>query len=229
MSDLMKVGSDWGSSGTFKPFTSTISGGQRVTDAHGRFMDAALAGRLFSGGMTLTSVSNATFSTGTLTASCTPIAGVWNPGTSNKNLVILQVRVSPVNTALQTTGAGSLVWATSIGNNAISTGNAPLNRATLSPTGSVAKDMSGVALTGLTNNLTVRDATALGSGVISNLSTLQTAAGLFPPMVASIDHIDGAIIVPPGGVLALLCTGTPVAISMGSSILWEEIPIMVTA
>jgi hypothetical protein len=227
MSDLQVRGPLYGGTGTPSPFTSNLSGAQRVADANARFMDAALAGRLFSGGMTLTSISNATFSTATLGATATPIVGVWNPSTSGKNLVILQVRIAPVNTALQTTGAGAFMWASSTGNNSISTGNAPFNRGTGIATGSVAKDMSGIALTGLTTNLVVRDALAAGSGVISNLSTLQTAAGLFPPMIASLENVDGAIVVPPGGALAVLCTtNAPVAISAASSILWEELPIL---
>jgi len=196
-----------------------------ISDAHGRFQEAATRGFLYSGGMTLTSIANATFSTATLGATATPIVGVWNPLTSGKNLVVLQVKVAPVNTALQTTGAGALMWATSTGNGAISTGNSPLSRLTLLAAGSLAKDMSGVALTGLTNNLVVRDAAALGSGVISNLSTLQTAAGLFPPMIVGVDNVDGSFIVPPGGVLALLSTGTAVAISAASSIPWEEVAV----
>jgi hypothetical protein len=175
--------------------------------------------------MTLTSINNATYTTGTLTASCTPIAGVWNPTNSSVNLAILQLRLQLVNTALQTTGQGALVWATSFGNGAISTGNAPLNRGTLQAIGSAAKGLAAVALTGLTNNLTVREAAGAAGGPISNLSTLQTAAGLMPFNTAEIDHVDGAIIVPPGGVLALLSTGTPVAISAASSLLWEELPI----
>lgn len=195
-----------------------------VSELHGRFYEQNFRGGLFSGGMTLTSISNATFSTGTLGATATPILGVWNPLGSGKNLVILQARVSPVNTALQTTGAGSLMWATATGQGAISTGNIPVSRSLLTAAGSVAKDMSGVALTGLSGSLVVRDATALGSGVISNLSTLQTAAGLFPPQFPSVDNVDGAWIVPPGGVLAVLCTtNPPVAISAASSILWEEV------
>ena len=46
-----------------------------------------------------------------------------------------------------------------------------------------------------------------------------------PFTAAEIDLIDGAFVVPPGGVLALLATGTPVAISAASSLLWEEIPV----
>jgi hypothetical protein len=196
-----------------------------VSELHGRFYEQAFRGNLFSGGMTLTSISNATFSTGTLGPTATPIVGVWNPLTSGKNLVILQVRVSPINTALQTTGAGSLMWASSVGNGALTLGSAPMNRLTGLAAGSVAKDMSGIALTGLTNNLVVRDATMLCSGAMSNLSTLQTAAGLMPAQNPTIDPVDGAWIVPPGGVLAVLCTtNPPVAISAASSILWEEVP-----
>jgi hypothetical protein len=196
------------------------------SELHGRFYEQVYRGNIYSGGMTLTSISAATFSTGTLGNTATPILGVWNPPTSGKNLVILQARVSPINTALQTTGAGALMWASSVGNGALTLGNAPLNRLTGLASGSVAKDMSGIVLTGLTNNLVVRDATALGSGVISNLSTLQTAAGLFPPQIPSVDNVDGAWIVPPGGVLAVLCTtNPPVAISAASSLLWEEVPV----
>jgi len=160
------------------PARLTRTGAVVTADAHARFQEAALRSRLYSDGMTLTSINNATFTTGTLTASCTPIAGVWNPLNSGFNLVIEQLRLQIINTALQTTG-----------------------------------------------NLVVREAAGAGGGPISNLSTLQTAAGLMPFNTAEIDLIDGAFVVPPGGVLALLATGTPVAISAASSLLWEEVSV----
>ena len=195
-----------------------------TVDAHSRFQESCLSGNLYSGGMTLTSIANATFTTGTTGSTATPIAGVWNPSTSGKNLVILQVKLQVINTQLQVTGCGSYQYMFSVLNTAISTGNAPLNRLTLKPTGSIAKDMSGVALTGLTTTLTVGEVAGVTGGPMSNLSTLQTAVGLIPSANASIDNIDGAFIIPPGGVFGLFCTTTPVACSAGSSILWEEIP-----
>jgi len=207
------------------PARLTKTGAVVTADGHARFQEAALRSKLFSDGMTLTSINNATYTTGTLTASATPIAGVWNPLNSGFNVVISQLRLQVINTALQVTGPGAFVWATSFGNGAISTGNLPLNRFTLQPTGSVAKGLSNVALTGLTNNLVVREAAGASGGPISNLSTLQTAAGLMPFNTAEVDNIDGAFVVTPGGVLALLATGTPVAISAASSLLWEEIPV----
>lgn len=194
-------------------------------DAHGRFTEAALRQTLFSAGMTITSISNATFSTGTLTSTCTPIIGIWNPVNSGKNCLVLQVRVQIVNTALQVTGAGALVWATSTNQSAITTGITPLNRLSLAASGAVAKGFANTALTGLSGSLVVQEAAGLG-GVLSNLSTLQTAVGLMPQAPTYVDNIDGAFVIPPGGVLALLCTtNPPVAISASSSILWEEISI----
>lgn len=205
---------------------SDKTGALIVSDAHGRFQEAAIQGLLYSGGMTLTSISNATFSTGTLGATATPIIGLWNPLTSGKNAVILQAKLQAIITALQVTGAGAYMWCTSVGNGALTLGSTPFNKSNFLAAGSVMKDMSGIALTGLTNNLVVRGAAGLQGGPISNLSTLQTATGLMPSAFASIDNIDGSIIVPPGGALALLCTtNPPVAISAASELLWEEIPV----
>lgn len=214
------------SDGASSPQRASRDGAIVATDAHGRFQEAAVRGNLYSGGMTLTSISNATFTTATLGATCTPIVGVWNPTTNTKNLVILQVKLQAILTALQCTGAGAYMWASSIGNGAISTGNSPLNRGTQVLAGSSAKDMCGIALTGLTNNLVVRDCSAIGGGSNYNASLLGTAVGFMPPQcAAAIDHVDGSYIVPPGGVLALLCTTTPVAVSAGASIMWEEVAV----
>ncbi len=202
---------------------SDKTGALITADGHSRFQEAALRGTLFSAGMTITSIANATFSTGTLGSTATPIIGIWNPFGSGKNAVILQARVQIINTALQVTGAGALMWCTAVNQSAISTGITPLNRFSLAASGAVAKGFAGTALTGLSGSLTVQEASAFG-GLLSNLSTLQTAAGLMPQAPTYIDHIDGAFIVPPGGVLALLCTtNPPVAISAASSILWEEV------
>lgn len=200
------------------------SAAQVIQELHGRFYEQAYRGALFSGGMgAVTSISNATFTSGTLGATCTPIAGVWNPGTSTVNLAILQAIMNVILTALQATGGGPFVWATSTGNNSISTGNVPLNRKTLAKSGSQAKDMSGVALTGLTNNLVVQQGSPLGGGSAYNASLLGTAAGFATINGGGVENFDGSILVPPGGVLALLATTTPVAHSAVSGLLWEEI------
>lgn len=197
-----------------------------VGDAHGRFFEAALRGTLFSDGMTATSISASTFATGDLSATAKPICGVHNPITSTVNLVILQATLSVVTTNATNTGPGVFVWAAGTAERAISTGTAPLNRRNLGTSGSQAKGMSGIALTGLVTALTVRHGSALQGGNPGNFSFVGTAAG--PNAVvagAAVENLDGSIIVPPGGVLGLFCTTQPVAHSAASSILWEEVAI----
>lgn len=196
-----------------------------VTDAHGRFYEANYRGALYSGGMGLTSISNATYTTGTLGPTVTPIAGVYNPIGSIVNLVILQVALCVTETALQATGGGPYAWATSITTTPVTTGNAPLNRKTLQPAGSAAKDITNVAPTGLSPNLAVRFGSSLGGGSALSTATLQTAAGFDTQLVGFIENFDGSLIVPPGGVLALLATTTPVAHSAVSAIFWEEVAL----
>lgn len=225
MSDLMKIGADWGSAGVFKPLTAGISGGQRILDAHGRFFDTTLAGRTYSGGTpTLLAINNATFSVATLGATATPLIGIWNPATSLVNLVILQANLYVVMTAVAATGPGGFFWAASVGNAAISTGSIPFNRKTLVAAGSSAKFFPGTALTGLTNNLVVIGGSSLSGGSAENVTFTATAVAMQTQAIGSVENIDGSIVVPPGGVLALLTGTTPVAHSIASSIMWEEVP-----
>ena len=227
MSDLQRVGPVFGGTGTAPPFTASLSGSQRINDAHPRFMDANLRGALYSGGMALTSINNVTFTSATLGATCTPIAGIWNPSTSPVNCVIIGANLGVTVTAATATGAGPYVWATSIGNNVITTGSIPLNRKTLALAGSYAKHFPGVALTGLTNNLVVAGAAAVSGGQLQGFSFVATAAGSPAPLPPSnFDPVDGSWIVPPGGVFALLATTTPVAHSAVSTLVWEEVPIL---
>jgi hypothetical protein len=86
------------------------------------------------------------------------------------------------------------------------------------------KGLCTLALTGLTTTGLFLRAASFGTP-ISNLSTLQTAAGLIPTFGPQVDQIDGSIIVPPGGILALACTSTPVAYSAVGSITWMELPV----
>lgn len=197
-----------------------------VSELRGRFYEDTFRGNLFSGGMTLTSISNATFTT--LTATTTPIIGLWNPLTSKYNLNVLQAVLGVAITAATSTGGGPYVWAVSMNNGALTLGSLPWSRQTLAQSGSLsgAKVFAGAALTGLTNNLVVVQASALLGGSAGNYSQVDTAVG-FSPVVSgtAAENFDGSLIVPPGGVLALLATTTPVAHSAASGILWADTPL----
>jgi hypothetical protein len=219
-----RVGPDQLADGAEAKLRQGKSAEQIIQQLHGRLYETNYRGALYSGGMGLTAINNATFTTGTLTASCTPVAGVWNPPGSGVNLAILQAILGLTMTALQATGGAPFVWASSVANTGITTGNEPLNRSTLQLGGSKARDMSNVALTGLTNNLVVRHASLLGGGSATSAAFLATAVALQTQQQSFAEPIDGAILVPPGGVLALLATTTPVAHSAASMLLWEEVP-----
>lgn len=189
-----------------------------------RFYEANRLGLIFSDGIGLTSISNATYTSATLGATCTPIAGVWNPTGSGKDLVLLRLIIGVTMTAATATGAAPFVMATSVGNAVITTGSAPFNRKTGLAVGSVAKGMSNVALTGLTNSLVVRGAVGAVGGSAHGYSHVGTAAGAAAQNIGHVHEIDGAIIIPPGGVFAALATTTPVAHSAASALLWIEVP-----
>lgn len=219
-----QVGPQTVADGTQQPPRMLRTGEIGVSEIHGRFYEQNYRSVMFSGGMTLTSINNVTYTTGTLGATVTPIIGVYNPIGSPVNLVILQATLGITVTAGTATGGSPFVWATSITTAAVTTGGNPFNRKSLQPSGSFAKDLTNVAPTGLTPNLAVRFGSALTGGLIKSASSVETAVGQnIGTSGLSIENFDGSLIVPPGGVLALLATTTPVAHSAASSLLWEEV------
>lgn len=197
-----------------------------VQELHGRFYEQNFRGAVFSDGIaTVAAITAATYNITTLGATCTPISGLWNPSTSPVNAVLLSATLNTIKTALQNTGCGPFFWATSVGNAALTLGSTPLNRKTLATSGSFCKGMSNVALTGLTNNLTVKGASALFGGSSSLAAFLETQVGMVSFHNASRELFDGEWIIPPGGVIALLAGSAPVAVSATSMLVWEEVPV----
>lgn len=229
MSDLMVRGPLWGTTGSPSPFTSTASGSQRTSDAHARFMDAVLAGRVFSTGpAAAVSISNVTFTLATTGATATPIIGVWNPSTSPVNLVIWQAILAVYMTSLTAmVGPGGFVWMSAVGQSAnLTLAITPINRKTLVAFGSYAKGLTGVALTGLTATLATLCASTLNGGSNMTAAFTETAVGARSSNASSVENIDGSISVPPGGVLALMASVTPVVHTALSGLVWEEVPIL---
>jgi hypothetical protein len=189
-----------------------------VSELHGKWYETAYRGNLYSVGMTSTALSANTI---TLTATTTPIIGVWNPLTSTVNIVLSKAKCVITVAGNSAVAPGAFMWATSINNGAISTGLTPLNRKTLAQAGSQAKGFNiSTALTGLTNNLVIQHAAAFG--------TLVAAQGASASPIISgdaLEEFDGGLIVPPGGVLALLNTTSTTTVSVSSMLMWEEVPI----
>ena len=225
MSDLtlQRVGPTFGGSGTAAPLRGTITGAQVVSDAHGRFQEAALQGNLYTFGLSNTALVAANAIATGLTATAQPVIGVWNPLTSGKNLVILQANVIVTTVANSAVAPGGFMWVSSVTNGAITTGSTPINCKTLVASGSVAKSYAvSTALTGLTVNLAVLRAAAIApfnaAGAATAVSLLQGNA---------VDNVDGSIVVPPGGVVGIMNQVSTTTCSVSVSLLWEEIPVLV--
>jgi hypothetical protein len=96
----------------------------------------------------------------------------------------------------------------------------------LQAAGSQAKgfQLSGaVALTGLTNNLVIFEPGDFQNPTIITTAAVSTA--IQTPVVQGVQNFDGSLIVPPGGVLALVNTVSTTTISVYGRLMWEEVPI----
>jgi hypothetical protein len=222
------VGPDLLSDGVTAPggFRQGKLGDVIMSELHGRFYEQNYRGNLYSIGCSVTALSANTI---TLTATSTPILGVWNPAASPVNVVVMQCALqSYPNTLTSPASPGAFVWASSTGNGAISTGSAPFNRKTMLSAGSQAKGFpGGVALTGLTNNLVIFDGADFGAqGPLAyGTITAPTASGNSLAGIAGVQNFDGGLIVPPGGVLALYNTTSTTTFSVAGRLMWEEVPI----
>lgn len=221
MSDLQVRGPLWGGSGTPSPFTAMTSGSQRVSDSHGRFMDAALGGRLFTFGLSNTALVAANAIATGLTATAQPIIGLYNPATSLVNLSVLQAIIQVTTVANTAVAPGGFMWVYSIGNNGVTSGSSPINCKTFQSAGSVAKAFAvSTALTGLSNNLAALRSSAIVPAV--NAAGAATAVSL--AQGNGVENVDGGLVIPPGGVLGIMCQLATTTINVSVGIVWEEVP-----
>ena len=197
-----------------------------VSELHGRFYEQSYRGNLYStghaGAVALAS-QNATETS--LAAVAQPILGLWNPQTAQVNLVMLQAALQDFINNVTSVAPGAFVWCWSVGNAAITTGGTPYSRKTMAASGSLTKTFLGpTALTGLTNALTIVEAADLP--IASGLLTTTVAAATPTPSVGGVQNFDGSLVIPPGGVLALMCTLSVTTHSVMGRLLWEEVPII---
>ena len=209
--------------GVNPPLRQGRQGDVIVSPLHGEMYEQNYRGNMFFTGHTsLTALSANTI---TLTATTTPILGVYNPLSSPVNLVMMHAMLQVVANNL-TSGAapGAFMWAVSTGNNAITTGLTPYNAKSLVAAGSQGRGFAGAtALTGLTNNLVIAAGSLFSSPTGLTYTTLASTSLLNG--YGGFENFDGSLIVPPGGVLALLNTTSSTTFSAFGRMHWEEVPI----
>lgn len=195
------------------------SGENIVQELHGRFYEQNYRGGMYTFGLSNTTLVAANAIATGLTATAQPVIGLYNPSTSLVNLVILQASIVQTTIANSAVAPGGFMWVYSAGNNAISTGSNPINCKTLAAAGSSAKAFAcSTALTGLTNNLAVFRGTS-----IAPMNAAGNATAVTLTQGASVENVDGSIIIPPGGFIGIMNQVSTTTVSVSVGLLWEEV------
>lgn len=195
-------------------------GGLRTSAVHGQYFDAAVNGRLYHSYVQAVTVA-ATHNSPIAANTATPVLGLGNPVASGKAIVLKRVAVG---TTSGTPAGGQCVINTQanamLTNTAAATGNifSSIVRADASPQGSAMRPLNNVALGGwLATNGTLCAHTLVGG------ATAAAAAGNGGINTTGED-LGGSIVVPPGGLVALMCgTGAGTSWIVNAAWSWEEI------
>jgi hypothetical protein len=204
MSDLQKVGPDWGGTGTFKPFTAGFSGGQRVQDAHGRYYDSCARGQIFNAATQAGQTTSAGLAT-TYVGLC-----VSNPIASKVNLVVNKVGWAWTVIAAAVNGIGLAIGFSPSANVTHTTPLVPSSSFVGAPTGYAKADTAAT--------LPVAPAYMM---FLDN-----TPAATTNPKGGIID-LEGGIVVPPGGYICTVTTAASSAAAFWASMQWEELPNLI--
>lgn len=194
-----------------------------ASQLHARYFEANMRGNLFTFGISNTALVAANAIATGLTATAQPVIGLWNPMGSGVWLSVLRVVLRETTLANSAVAPGGFAWVYSAGNSQITTGSNPINTRDLAVIGSSkAKGFAvSTALTGLTNNLAFLTASPLGG-----LNAAGPATAVPQPGGPGMVEVDGAIMVPPGGVAAIMNQVSTTTVSVSVGIVWEEVPIL---
>lgn len=219
MSDVQRVGEVWGNRGGSSPFTAGPSGNQRVADAHARFFDAAWSNRLYTFGISNTALVAANAIATGLTSTAQPIIGVWNPPSSGKILSILQLILPTTTVANSAVSPGGYAWVYAAGAAGITTGSTPISCSTLLASGSNTKAFAiSTALTGLVGSVAFLRETG-----IQTINAAGPATAIHQALGNIVENVDGGLLVPPGGLLAVMGQVSTTTVSCSPSLIWEEL------
>jgi len=210
MSEVQRIGTTWGGPGDAAPFSATLSGAQRVTDAHARYMDAILSNRVF-----MLSVNAATPTAYAGAAGGTPLLGIHNPTGSGKYAVPLFATVA---SNVASSAAGTVEIDMYGGQSVIPGGTVatPRNALSLIASGSA---MVGVSNAAMTNSSALTFLGALASYYWATAAAAFMAPGWF--------DLAGIGTVQPGSQFMLGANAALTSAKWSVSIFWEEIPYIV--
>lgn len=205
MSDLQVRGPLGGGTGTASPFTADITGAQRVTDAHGKYFEAASRGKVY-----FMSIAAGAPTAYVGAAGGTPLLAIHNPTGSGKIANLLFA------------SAGSRVVASSIGPTAI----ALWAGASVTPTGTQtqprqsASFAQGGEILGFSNTA-LTSSTALNLAMVLNNHFWGTSVGVSNS--PGIVDLSGLIVLKEGMQAAVGATLALTGLTWDVSLWWELI------
>lgn len=208
MSDLQVRGPLYGGTGTPSPFTAGITGAQRVSDAHGKYFEAATRGNIY-----FMSIAAGAPTAYVGAAGGTPLLAIHNPVGSGKIANLLYA------------SAGSRVVASSIGPTAIAlwagssvaptgTQTTPRNSATFAQGG----DILGFSNAALTSS------TALNLAMVLSTHFWGTSVGTYT--TPGVVDLGGLITLKEGMQAAIGATLALTGLTWDVSLWWELVPYL---
>lgn len=190
-------------------------GDQICSNLHGLYYEQNYNGNLFCMDSDSVTLAAANATKGAL-ATVKLINGFFNPLTSGKNAVIIACNIGTVSGTAAGPFYYNFLQDSTI--NSASTGTIRSPYLTLSPAlASLMTPQTGVVVTNAAGGTTALKQLALMGGP----AAIAAGAGNY----SNFDFVDGKIIVPPGVLFGVTCTGAGTTHIVQSTLMWEEVPV----
>lgn len=148
-------------------------------------------------------------------AAGTPLIGLYNPMTSGKDIVLLEVALGIRTTGTAAVATDTNHWGVVQGaTSPTGTQTQPRNLYNLNAGGSSVYAMANTANTGALASSLLRPAISIGLTAATAVTNVQRL----------VDELKGQIVIPPGGYYAFGASVATTAASMDVAAIWAEIP-----
>lgn len=210
-----RVGPFPGATGTQQMIRLGTEGQTVISDLTARYYEAASRQQLFTVSTAVAGTTNAAANVTPPAAAAATILTLHNPMGSGKNLEVIKVYVNHIS---GTPAAGG-IWLAGASNSVISVAQNATPVATFigGGTNSVARGYTQTALTGGLVHTTIRP--------VANCSPFAGAIAATTVGLNCLDEVEGAIVVPPGGLLSVASSGTGTTHILSASIAYREAPL----
>ncbi len=209
MSDLQVRGPLPGGTGTASPFTSDITGAQRVGDAHGRYAEASRRGNcFFVSGAALAPTAYAGAGAGT------PLVAVHNPAGSAKQLELIGISFA-IKVVASAIGWTSLDMYAGLSAAITGTATIPTSTLSLTQSGAIGRGFVNAALTGST-----------AIGFVMPLASAFWGTSVGVGLASNWIDLGGLITLVPGNMVGIGMSVAPASQTHDIALFWEETPYL---